>query len=134
MFGNNKKSVNNIGEMEIIIGKESVLKGNINTKGTIHIDGQFEGEINTAGDIIIGDNGMIRAQVIANNAMIAGIFYGNVHVTEKLELMPSARIYGDVKVGTLTIREGAILKGSCEMRQYIAKQPVMEEKIVFTDL
>jgi len=133
MFGNNKKSVNNIDEMGIIIGRDTVLKGNINTKGTIHIDGQFEGEINTTGDIIMGDNAMITAQVIANNAMIAGTLYGNVFVTEKLELMPSARMYGDIKVGTLTIREGAILKGSCEMRQY-AKQAVMEEKIVFTDL
>lgn len=49
--------------------------------------------------------------------MIAGSVTGNMDVKEKLELMPSARVIGDLKVGTLIIGEGAVFKGNCEMRQ-----------------
>lgn len=131
VFNINKKTVNTIGQMEIVIGRDTVLKGNINSKGTIRIDGQFEGDIHTTGNLIIGDSATITAQVTATNATIAGTFYGNVDVAEKLELMPSARIYGDIKAGALTISEGAILKGSCEMRQSAAKQPAIEEDFAF---
>lgn len=130
MFGNSKKTISNMGQMEIVIGRDTVLKGNISSKGTIRIDGQFEGDISTTGTIIMGDCATITAQVIASNATIAGTFYGSVDITEKLELLPSARIYGDIKAGTLTICEGAILKGSCEMRQ-TAKQPAIEDNLLF---
>lgn len=126
MFGSNKKSVNNMGQMETVIGRGTIFKGNISSKGTIRIDGQFEGEISTIGNMIVGDNAIITAQVTVLNATIAGTVYGNFDVSEKLELLPSARIYGDIKVGSLIISEGATFKGSCEMRQGV-EQPTSEE-------
>ncbi|MBC8016178.1 MAG: polymer-forming cytoskeletal protein [Sporomusaceae bacterium] len=132
MFGSNKKTVNNICQMETVIGRDTVIKGNISSKGTIRIDGQFEGDISTTGSIIVGESASITAQVKAINATIAGTVYGNVDVTEKLELLSSARIYGDIKVGALIISEGAILKGSCEMGQS-AEQPAIEENFAFAN-
>ena len=49
--------------------------------------------------------------------MVAGIVTGNMDVNDKLELLPSAKVVGDLKVGTLIIGEGAVFKGNCEMRQ-----------------
>lgn len=126
MFGSNKKLVNGVGQMETVIGKDTMFKGNISSKGTIRIDGQFEGDISTIGNIMVGDNAIITAQLTALNATIAGTVYGNVDVSEKLELLPSARMYGDIKVGVVTISEGATFKGSCEMRQGV-EQPSSEE-------
>lgn len=117
MFGKSKKLINDIGQVETVIGKDTMFKGNISSKGTIRIDGQFEGEINTVGNIMVGDHAIITAKVAALNATIAGTVYGNVDVMEKLELLSSAKMYGDIKVGVLTISEGAIFKGSCEMRK-----------------
>lgn len=117
MFGSKKKTVNNIGQMETIIGRDTMFKGNISSSGTIRIDGQFEGDISTVGNIMVGDHAIITAQVTARNATIAGTVYGNIDIAEKLELLPSAKMYGDIKVGVLTIFEGATLIGSCEMRK-----------------
>ena len=119
MFGYKGKSVNTMGQMETVIGKDTTFKGNISSKGTIRIDGQFEGDINTAGDVIVGDNASITAQITANNATIAGTVHGHIDVVEKLELMPSAKLHGNIKVGVLAISEGAVFKGSCEMRKEV---------------
>lgn len=129
MFGSDKKSGHYVSEIETLIGKDTMLKGTIDSKGTIRIDGQFEGDISTTGNIMVGDHGIITAQVTALNATIAGTVYGNVAVSEKLELLPSARMYGDITVGVLTISAGAIFKGACTMRQDM-ELPTIEEKLV----
>ncbi|MDF2634586.1 MAG: hypothetical protein K0R78_1460 [Pelosinus sp.] len=116
MFGSSKKATSYVGEVETIIGKDSMMKGAITGKGALRIDGQFEGDINTAGSIIIGENAKVTAQCKGVNATIAGIVYGNIDISEKLELLSSAQIYGDIKAGILSIGEGAIFKGACEMR------------------
>lgn len=120
MFGSSKKTPTSyVGEVETIIGKNTIVKGNISGAGTIRIDGQFEGEINTKGNILIGETSKVTAQIKAINATIAGTVYGNVDITEKLDLLPSAQIYGDLKVGVLSISEGAVFKGACEMRDNV---------------
>lgn len=128
MFGKNKKPVNDIGQIETVIGRDTIFKGNISSKGTIRIDGQFEGDISTIGNVMVGDNAVITAKVTALNATIAGTVHGNVDVSEKLELLSSARMYGDIKVGVLIISEGATFKGSCEMRKDV-EQPVSKGKL-----
>ena len=119
MFGSNKKTVNSVGEVETIIGKDTAIKGTITSKGTIRIDGLFEGELTTTGNIMVGDNAKITAQVKALNATIAGRINGNVEISEKLELLPTAQLYGDIKAGILIISEGATFRGVCETRQGI---------------
>ncbi|AJQ30082.1 bactofilin family protein [Pelosinus fermentans] len=116
MFGSNKKAISYAGEIETIIGKDTLMKGTITGKGALRIDGQFEGDINTTGSIVIGENAKVTAQCKGMNATIAGIVYGNIDISEKLELLPSSQIYGDIKAGILSVGEGAIFKGGCEMR------------------
>ena len=132
MFGTSKKSANYVSEIETLIGKDTMVKGNINSKGTIRIDGQFEGDISTTGNLIVGDNAMITAQVTALNATISGTVYGNVDISERLELLPSAKMYGDIKVGILTISAGATFKGACTMRQDV-EMTAIEENLVCTN-
>ena len=118
MFGSKKGTVTYSGDqIETIIGRDTFFKGSINAGGTIRIDGKFEGDISSTSDAIIGETGNITAQVKARNATVAGVITGNMDITEKLELLSSAKLYGDIKVGVLIIGEGATFKGACEMRQ-----------------
>lgn len=120
MFGSSKKNATNYtADIETIIGKNTIFKGNISGAGTIRIDGQFEGEINTTGNILVGETSKVNAQIKAMNATIAGTIHGNVDITEKLDLLSSAQVYGDIRAGVLSICEGAIFKGACEMRENV---------------
>ena len=116
MFGR-KKNEEFSDQVETLIGHTTSLKGSLTSSGALRIDGEFEGDLATTADLIIGEAGKVKATVSAKNAMIAGSVTGNMDVKEKLELMPSARVIGDLKVGTLIIGEGAIFKGNCEMLQ-----------------
>ncbi len=117
MFGSSKRTTSAFSEqIETIIGPATQVKGNISAGGTIRVDGQAEGEISAKGDIIVGETGIVRAQIKGRSATVAGTVHGNVDVTDKLELTSSAKLYGDIKTGVLIIGEGAIFKGACEMR------------------
>ncbi len=115
MFGNKRPPVFT-DQVETIVGRDTQFKGTINAGGTVRIDGQVEGEIIAKGDIVIGETGMVKATIQARNATLAGTIHGNCDVTDKLELTPTAKLYGDITTGILIIGEGAVFKGACEMR------------------
>ena len=118
MFGS-KKTVEISSQVESIIGANTSVKGSLTSSGALRIDGQFEGDVSLTADLIVGESGRVTAQVAAKNALVAGSVTGNMDVTDKLELLPSAKVIGDLTVGSLIIGEGAVFKGKCEMRQEI---------------
>jgi cytoskeletal protein CcmA (bactofilin family) len=118
MFGN-KKKLDMTDQVETLIGPSTSFKGSLNTTGALRIDGQYEGDITTTADIIVGESGQITAAVAARNAVVAGSVTGNMDIGDKLELLPTAKVVGDIKVASLIIGEGAVFKGNCEMRQAI---------------
>lgn len=122
MFGSKRTSTSTSAgvasdQVETVIGKDTVFKGSISSNSGIRVDGQMDGDITTTSDVIIGQTGNARVHITARNAMVAGRVFGNMDVTEKLELTPTATLEGDIKVGILVIGEGAVFKGSCEMRR-----------------
>jgi len=115
MFCSKKQAAPIGDQVATIIGKETSFKGNITSQGTIRIDGQHEGELTTDGDLVVGESGKLTSLVKVRSALIAGSVKGNIEASDKLELLPSAKVYGDIKVGTLTIGEGAVFRGACHM-------------------
>ena len=115
MFGSKKQAISMSDQVGTIIGRDTSFKGSITSQGTIRIDGQHEGELVTVGDVVIGESGCLQAQLKACNAIIAGTITGNIEVSDKLELLPTAKVYGDIKVGILIINEGAVFRGACQM-------------------
>lgn len=113
MFG--KKNTGVSAEVETIIGKDTQFKGSISAKGSVRIDGLLEGELLTEAVAVIGQTGKVTASITAANATVAGLVQGNVEVSGRLELLPTAKVYGDIKAGALMIGEGAIFQGACKM-------------------
>ncbi len=101
-------------EYEVLIGKNTAINGNININGCTRIDGVIDGTLAVDSDLFIGETGVIRATVYAQNASIAGTVTANIVCRGRLELTPTARITGDIKCGTLVIAEGAEFNGKCE--------------------
>jgi len=104
------------GRVDTIIGRETQFKGTLTSSGIIRVDGKIDGEIAHKGDVAIGETGEVTANVKANNVTVAGTVNGNIEATGKLELLPTARVIGDINVAALVIGEGAVFKGSSEMK------------------
>ena len=84
--------------------------------GGIHIDGHVGlnviGSEDSGTAISILEHGEVEGDVRAADVFIAGVVHGNVYTTGHLQLMPTARIRGDVEYASLDIADGAVIQGA----------------------
>ena len=84
--------------------------------GGIHINGRVGLDVVGSEDsgtaISIFENGEVDGDVRAVDIFIAGIVHGNVYATGHLQLMPTARVRGDVEYASLDIADGAVIRGA----------------------
>ncbi len=111
MFGKQKISEHKI---DTLIGKETVMNGNLKSKGSIRIDGSFHGDI-TAQNVIIGEEALVQAGINCSNVILAGRMEGNINAEGKLDIRATGVLIGDAKVGLLSVEDGATLTGNCKM-------------------
>ena len=105
------------GLMNTIIGKDTVINGTLDVKGALRVDGTVKGKIICSDCVTVGATGIVEAQIEANTAIIAGRMIGNVNTTEKIELQAKCEMEGDLKTKSLTIEQGAVFCGACNMKQ-----------------
>ncbi len=105
-----------------IIGKEAGFKGTLKDEESIRIDGKFEGKIQVGGNVIIGKDAIVEANIQAKSVSIGGKVIGDIDSEERVELFSSGSLEGKVKASDLTIAEGAFFNGECRM------VPLEEEK------
>jgi len=103
-------------DISALLGKDTTFEGRISFQGTVSIDGHFKGEISAAGgDLIIGENGILEADMHISNIIISGEIHGNIMADQKIDLHPTGKLFGDIQTPILVIHEGAIFEGKARM-------------------
>ena len=97
-----------------VIGANSQTEGTFFSSGNVRMDGKFVGALEIEGNILIGESADIRADIIARNISIAGTVRGNV-TGDKVQLLRTGRIWGDISASALTTEEGAFIEGKITM-------------------
>ena len=114
---------------ETIVATAMRIEGELKSNGNIRIDGIVSGKVHTTQDLFIGPSAQIDADLIASNAVIAGVVKGNVTVKNSLSIADTGRILGNISCGRLNIQDGALFIGNCRMQE--AKQrEIVEEEVV----
>jgi cytoskeletal protein CcmA (bactofilin family) len=103
------------GEIIAFVGKGVGFKGAITYEGTVRIDGRVDGEIETNGTLIVGEEAVITARVSAGTVVSKGKITGDVVAKERVKLMAPAMLSGSVKAPVFSIEEGVTFDGTCEM-------------------
>ncbi len=98
-----------------LIGPDTHFQGTIKAKGLVRIDGVVEGELETEGDVILGETGRATLDIQARNVAVAGHFKGSLNLSGKLEIRSTGTVTGNIKTNGLVIDEGARFTGDCEM-------------------
>ena len=75
------------------------------------VDGKVEGEIQSDGNLTVGENARLKAEIKTGTVVVYGKIYGNLTVTDRVDLKASAEVIGDIKAKTLAIEAGAIFVG-----------------------
>jgi cytoskeletal protein CcmA (bactofilin family) len=102
---------------ETIVSQGMRIEGELKSSGNIRIDGLVSGKVATSQDLMIGPGAQIEADVLAQNAVIAGIVKGNVTVKNNLSILETGKIIGNISCAILSIREGGFFAGNCQMRE-----------------
>lgn len=104
-------------ESERILDVDASMQGTLTFKEPVNlrISGRFEGSLNTKGNLMIGEHATVNADILGESIVIAGKVNGNVNAIKELKLISPAIVVGDIKTPLLSVAEGAILEGTCNM-------------------
>jgi cytoskeletal protein CcmA (bactofilin family) len=91
------------------IGREVTITGNIGGTGNLHIDGTVEGDV-AAASFILGAEGHVRGNIVADAAQISGTVDGTV-AAKSLVIEATARINGDLSYDAVSVASGAQVEG-----------------------
>ncbi len=99
------------------IGRSLVIKGEVSGAESLYIDGQIEGSINVADHrVTVGRNGSVTANITAREVVIMGKVKGNLQCTDRLDIRGEGQLTGDVATQRISVEDGAVLKGSVQVR------------------
>lgn len=102
---------------EKILDVDAAMQGTLSFKDPVNlrINGKFEGNLETKGNLTIGQTAIVSADITGDNIIIGGRVKGRITARERLTLLPSAIVEGKIYPVKLNIAEGAILEGQCVM-------------------
>jgi len=124
LFG--KKKVHVSDRLETVLGQNAHFKGHLKCEGNLRIDGYCEGIVEATGNIVIGEMGQLVAEVKAKNVSVSGSVKGTIYA-ERVDLLSTGRIEGDVLVDSFFLDEGGNIRGQVNMREKQGAEPQAPE-------
>lgn len=102
--------------MQTIVGGDSMIRGDLNSRGTLRIDGTIEGRVR-ADWVVVGEPGTIRGDVVCRGVVVGGKVEGTIHSSELVDIKTKGQVFGEVYTARLTVSGGGVLEGRSYMIQ-----------------
>jgi cytoskeletal protein CcmA (bactofilin family) len=99
-----------------LLDAQLVITGDLDTAGSLRIDGKLEGNVRRADTVVLGVGATMTGDVHAREVVIGGSITGNIHATDRVELQATAIVTGDVLTQTILVQEGGVVNGRVLMR------------------
>jgi len=113
MFGKQRQAnAGPHGPLLTIMGQTAQLQGKFNIADSIQIECEIAGEINVEGKLIVGEKGVVRADVHTADALIKGCYDGNMVATGNVEITSTGRVSGNIETDSLVISKGGFFNGN----------------------
>jgi cytoskeletal protein CcmA (bactofilin family) len=96
-------------------GPKSSIEGTVSGSEPVMIEGHVKGTINLSGELRIGTQARVEAKVHARNVTIEGKVNGDISADERVELVASASVDGNIKAPKIIVAEGARFRGNVDM-------------------
>lgn len=94
-----------------IIDDRMTIRGEIETDGTVRVEGKIEGSMHRAGTMIVTSHGGVIGDVEAGDVMVSGTIHGNVHASGRVEIEAGAAVHGQIRANSMQLHEGATIHG-----------------------
>ncbi len=102
---------------EKILDVDASMQGTISFKDPVNlrINGSFEGRLDSRGNLTIGENANVKADIRGDRIFISGRVTGNVTAAVSLSIVSPALIRGNIQTPILSVGEGATIEGQLAM-------------------
>jgi cytoskeletal protein CcmA (bactofilin family) len=101
-----------------VIGEGSEFIGEFKVDGLIRIDGKFKGLIQTNGKVLIGKTGVVDTDIRARIVVAGGTINGNIYASERVILLSTCKLHGDLVTPTLIVEDGVFFEGKCTIHPH----------------
>ena len=109
------------------LGKGTDFNGTITFDGDIRMDGRFKGEIKGGDSLIVGEAGVLEAEIKVPYVIIMGEVKWNIFSEKKVVIHSKGKVYGDIKSPNLVIEDGGLFNGRSLMKDI---EKLDEEKLI----
>lgn len=106
-----------------LVAPGSKITGQITGTAELVVEGEVDGEIHLDSRVVVGSGGFVHGQIQARAVQVGGKVTGNIRGTERVEVLASGSLEGDVMAPRVVIAEGAFFKGKVEMTDKVATKP-----------
>ena len=117
------------GEARAYLDKGSKISGKLFFEGPVRIDGQVDGEISASDAVTVGDSAVITAQIKAASVVIAGKVSGDIIAGKRVEIRPTAKVFGNLTTPVLVVHDGALFEGHCTMNAEVKNAEVKNAEV-----
>lgn len=99
-----------------LLDSNVVVTGDIETSGSVRIDGRLDGSVRRADVVVVGAGATVSGDIHAREVIVGGALHGNVHASERVELQATAIVTGDLITQSVLMAEGGVVNGRVLMR------------------
>ena len=110
-----KNSVENVKDIKAYLGEDTVFSGTLSFNGAVRIDGKMDGKINSDDTLIIGENGVLEADIVAGTVICRRKIKGTIKASKRIEIHNNSVVVGAISAPALLVEDGALFDGTCEM-------------------
>jgi cytoskeletal protein CcmA (bactofilin family) len=106
-----------------IIAQGTKVVGDCETDGTMRIEGLVEGKVRAGKAVVVGKDGVVKGDILTQDAVIGGHVTGTVVAESRLELQSTCVIDGEIRARRIKLDEGGKVNGSVMMGETAAARP-----------
>ncbi len=99
----------------LVVGRDIVLTGEIESCETLIVEGRVEGEITDTRHLEIAESGRFKGRAEVEVCVVAGVCEGEITVSGLLTVRPKGRIKGKVRYAEIEMQRGGRLSGEVEI-------------------
>ncbi len=103
------------GPVNALLGRGSSFEGRLVFEGTVHLNGEFKGEIRSDDTLVVGEGARVEGEIRVGTLIVTGELTGEIHAAEVVELRAPARVRGTIVTPALVVERGVHLDGTTRM-------------------
>jgi cytoskeletal protein CcmA (bactofilin family) len=103
-----------------VTGQSAKLRGKFDITDSVHVECEIGGELNVGGQLVIGEHGAVNATVRTVDAIIHGVYEGDMVATGTIEISITGKVTGNVETDSLVIAKGGFFNGTVTKKTHAA--------------